>query len=368
MLAFILAVLNLCYKELLAVLKDPASRAILIVPIFIQSVIFGYAATYDLDHIPYAVLDQSHSQSAASLLAHFEGNNLFERVATLSNAEQIKSLIDNQKALLVVHIEQDFEKNLQAGKTASVQLILDARNSNTAGIAANYVSSIVETYNTELSGQKSLINIETRAWYNPNLESRWNIMPAMIATLSFLQTLILTALSVAREREQGTFDQLLVTPLSPLQIMLGKAIPPILIGLVQALMVLLVVLFWFKIPIEGSVFTLFVGMLLFMIACVGLGLSISALSLTMQQAMLYTFVLIMPMILLSGLTTPISNMPVAMQYLTLLNPLRYAIDFVRRVYLEGVGLWQLSYDLWPLLIIAMVTLPIATWLFRNKLS
>lgn len=365
---FILAVLNLCYKELLAVLKDPASRAILIVPIFIQSVIFGYAATYDLDHIPYAVLDQSRTQSSANLLAHLEGNRIFERKATLSNASQITPLIDNQKVLLVVQIEQDFEKNLMAGKATPIQLILDARNSNTAGIAANYVGSIIESYNTELAGQPNLINVETRAWYNPNLESRWNIMPAMIATLSFLQTLILTALSVAREREQGTFDQLLVTPLSPLQIMLGKAIPPILIGLVQSLMVLLVVLFWFQIPIEGSVLTLCIGMLLFMIASVGIGLSISALSLTMQQAMLYTFVLIMPMILLSGLTTPIANMPVAMQYLTLLNPLRYAIDFVRRVYLEGIGLWQLSYDLWPLVLIATVTLPIATWLFRNKLS
>lgn len=368
MLAFILAVFNLCYKELLAVLKDPMSRAILIVPVFIQSVIFGYAATYDLDRIPYAVLDQSHSQSAANLIAHFEGNTSFERIATLSNAEQMKSLIDNQKVLVVVHIEQDFEKKLKAGKTASVQLVLDARNSNTAGIATNYASNIIEAYNNELSGQKNSISIETRAWYNPNLESRWNIMPAMIAMLSFLQTLILTALSVAREREQGTFDQLLVTPLTPLQIMLGKAIPPILIGLVQALMVLLVVLFWFKIPMQGSMFTLLVGMLLFMIASVGLGLSISALSLTMQQAMLYTFVLIMPITLLSGLATPISNMPVIMQYLTLLNPLRYAIDFVRRVYLEGTGLWQLSYDLWPLLIIAIITLPIATWLFRNKLS
>lgn len=368
MLAYILAVSNLCYKELLAVLKDPASRAILIVPIFIQSIIFGYAATYDLDHIPYAVFDQSHSQSAANLLAHLEGNNLFERVATLNSTKQIKSLIDNQKALLVVHIQQDFEKNLQAGKIASVQLILDARNSNTAGIIVNYISNIIETYNATLSGQKNLINLEMRAWYNPNLESRWNIMPAMVATLSFLQTLILTALSVAREREQGTFDQLMITPLTPSQIMLGKAIPPILIGLIQALMVLSIVLFWFKVPMEGSIVVVFIGMLLFMIASVGLGLSISALSLTMQQAMLYTFVLIMPMILLSGLTTPISNMPEFMQYITLLNPLQYAIDFVRRVYLEGGELWQMSYDLWPLLVFATVTLPIATWLFRNKLN
>lgn len=368
MIAFIYSILNLCHKELLAILKDPASRAILIVPIFIQSLIFGYAATYDLDNIPYAVLDQSHSQSSAELIAHFEGSGVFKRVATLQNTQMIASLIDNQEVLLVLTIDQNFEKDLTAGKPTSVQLIFDARNSNTAGTAAGYASSIIESFNNKLSPSNTILSIETRAWFNPNLESRWNIMPAMIATLSFLQTLILTALSVAREREQGTFDQLLVTPLSPSQIMFGKAIPPIIIGLLQSSAVLCIVLFWFKIPLIGSLLALYTGLLLFMIACVGIGLSISALSVNMQQAMLYTFVVIMPLILLSGLTTPINNMPVALQYLTYINPLRYAIDLVRRIYLEGVTLWQVSYDLWPLLIIALVTLPIATWLFRNKLS
>ena len=192
-------------------------------------------------------------------------------------------------------------------------------------------------------------------------------MTSWIAALSMLQTLLLTALSVAREREQGTFDQLLVTPLSPMEIMVGKAVPPVLIGLVQSTIVLLVTLLWFKVPMAGSLLTLYAGLACFTIASVGIGLSISAVSANMQQAMLYTFVLIMPLMLLSGLTTPVSNMPEVLQIATLANPLRFAIDLVQRVYLEGVGLLTVWHNLIPLLVIAVVTLPLAAWLFRNRL-
>jgi ABC-2 type transport system permease protein len=251
-------------------------------------------------------------------------------------------------------------------------LLLDARNSTTANAAAAYVGAIVDAFNAEQQQQRGgappPLAIETRAWYNPNLETRWNFMPALIASLSMLQTLLLCALSVAREREQGTFDQLLVTPLTPLEIMIGKAVPPMLIGLVQSTLVLLVTRFWFHIPMAGSVVTLYIGLAAFIIAAVGIGLAISALSLNMQQAMLYTFVLLMPMMLLSGLTTPVATMPRVLQIATLVNPLRFGIDMVRRVYLEGAGLAVLIPDLVPLLLIAAITLPTAAWLFRNRLA
>jgi ABC-2 type transport system permease protein len=209
--------------------------------------------------------------------------------------------------------------------------------------------------------------VESRAWFNPNLETRWNILPGLIASLSMIQTLMLSALSVARERENGTFDQLLVTPFTPTEIMIGKAIPTITIGLVQSTIVLLVALLWFEIPMAGSLITLYTGLAFFTLASVGLGLSISAVSVNMQQAMLYTFMLIMPLILLSGLATPVRNMPHFLQVATLINPLRFAIDLVQRVYLEGVGLWTVIHDLIPLLIISAITLPLAAWLFRNRL-
>ena len=252
-----------------------------------------------------------------------------------------------------------------------MQLILDARNSNTAGAAAGYVGAVVDAFNARLRQQHGLapppLSIETRAWFNPNLETRWNLVPALIVSLSMLQTLMLTALSVAREREQGTFDQLLVTPLGPSEIMIGKALPPILIGLVESTLVLLVALFWFRIPMAGSLLTLYSGLVVFIVAGVGIGLAISALSATMQQAMLYTFVVLMPMMLLSGLTTPVRNMPAVLQFATFANPLRFGIDVVRRVYLEGVDLAAVASDFVPLLILSAITLPAAAWLFRHRL-
>jgi len=367
----VLRILNLCRKEFLAVLKDPASRAILIVPALMQSLLFGYAATYDLNQADYALLDQSHSAASTALVAKLDGTGVFHRAATLHSAGDIERVIDAQDALFVIHIGPRFEQQLQAGEDAAVQLIVDARNSNTAGSAAGYVSAVVADFNAQWraqhGGAQAPVRIDSRAWYNPNLETRWNLMPGMIAALSMLQTLLLTALSVAREREQGTFDQLLVTPLTPTEIMIGKAVPPVLIGLVQSTIVLGVTLLWFEVPMAGSLVTLYAGLACFTIASVGIGLSISAVSANMQQAMLYTFVLIMPLMLLSGLTTPVRNMPEALQIATLANPLRFAIDLVQRVYLEGVGLLTVWHNLIPLVVIAAITLPLAAWLFRNRL-
>lgn len=364
-------ILNLCRKEFLAVLKDPASRAILVVPALMQSLLFGYAATYDLSHADYALLDQSRSAASTALVAKLDGTGVFRRAATLRTPADIARVIDAQDALFVIQIGPRFEQQLQAGEDAAIQLVVDARNSNTAGSAAGYVSAVVADFNAQWreqhGGAKAPVRIDSRAWYNPNLETRWNLMPGMIAALSMLQTLLLTALSVAREREQGTFDQLLVTPLSPMEIMVGKAVPPVLIGLVQSTIVLLVTLLWFKVPMAGSLLTLYAGLACFTIASVGIGLSISAVTANMQQAMLYTFVLIMPLMLLSGLTTPVRNMPEALQIATLANPLRFAIDLVQRVYLEGVGLLTVWHNLIPLVVIAAVTLPLAAWLFRHRL-
>lgn len=364
---FFRRIASLCRKELLAILKDPANRAILVVPSLVESFLFGYAATYDLTHVPYALLDQSRGAASAELVARLDGTGVFHRVATLRTPSDIGRIIDRQEALMVIQIGPRFEQQLNAGETAPVQLILDARNSNTAGSAAIYAGSVVESYNLTALGRAPPLTVEWRAWYNPNLETRWNLLPALVASLSMIQTLMLAALSVARERENGTFDQLLVTPFSPTEIMIGKALPTIMIGLLQSTIVLLVALLWFRIPMAGSLVTLYAGLGFFTIASVGLGLSISALSANMQQAMLYTFMLIMPLILLSGLATPVRNMPQFLQVATLINPLRFAIDLVQRVYLEGVGMLTVIHDLIPLVIISAVTLPLAAWLFRHRL-
>jgi len=368
----ILRILALTRKELLAVLKDPRSRMSLLIPPVVQALIFGYAATYDLNHVTYAALDQDHTAASRQLLAGLDGSGVFERVANLQRATDIGSLIDARRALLIVQIDPQFERRLLSGKSADIQLIADGRNSNTAGTAMGYVTSIVQQFNSSWGRDHGWaappVQIIARAWYNPNLETRWFMIPGMIGTLTLIQTLMLTAMSVAREREQGTFDQLLVTPFRPFEIMAGKALPSMVVGTIQATGVLLVAELWFRIPFAGSYLALYLGLLLFLLAAVGIGLLVSAVAATMQQAMLYSMLLIMPFSLLSGLTTPLSSMPIAVQYLTAINPLRYAIDITRRVYLEGEGLNLLTADLWPLALLATLTLGAASWMFSHRMQ
>jgi ABC-2 type transport system permease protein len=365
-------ILALVRKELLAILKDPRSRYSFLLPPILQCLIFGYAATYDLNNVPYAVLDQDHSAASRELVARMDGTGVFHRVANLVRAGDIAHVIDDKSALLVIHFGQDFERNLLIGKPADVELIADGRNSNTAAIATGYVGAIVDGFNADWRSDHAVagppVQVTMRSWYNPWLETRWTMIPSLIGTITLIQTMMFAAMSVAREREQGTFDQLLVTPLRPFEIMIGKALPAMLIGLVQATTILLVAELWFRIPFQGSLLTLYPGLILFVLAAVGIGLFVSSISRTMQQAMLYAFVLIMPFALLSGLTTPIANMPEVFQYFTLINPLRYAITITQRVYLEGIGIERLIPYLWPMALIAAFTLSAATWMFRNKVQ
>jgi ABC-2 type transport system permease protein len=370
--ASLLRIGALTRKELLAVLKDRRARMSLLLPPIIQCLIFGYAASYDLTNVPYAVLDQDRSAASRALVARFDGSGIFERVAELRRQADVADLINRRRVIMVLQIGPDFARQLANGMPANVQLIADGRNSNTAGTASSYAGSVIDAFNSDWRARNNLpdppVSVVHRAWYNPNLETRWNMIPGMIGTLTLIQTLLLTAMSVAREREQGTFDQLLVTPFRPAEIMAGKALPAMLIGLLQATGVLLVAQLWFRIPFQGSLLTLYVGMTCFVLASVGIGLMVSAVSYTMQQAMLFSFLLIMPFALLSGLTTPLRNMPVALQYFTMINPLRYAVDIAQRVYLEGAGLTQLWSDIWPLAVIATITLSGAAWMFRNRLQ
>jgi ABC-2 type transport system permease protein len=372
MLDALLRIVALTRKELLAILKDPRSRATLILPPILQCLIYGYVATYDLNDVPYAVLDQDRSGASHELLARLDGTGVFRRVGDYDRAADLKTAINEQRVILAVQIDQNFERRLILGLSGDVQVIADGRNSNTAATAMGYVSAIVESFNADWRDAHGVagppIRVVSRTWFNPNLETRWSMIPSLIGVLTLLQTLLLTAMSVAREREQGTFDQLLVTPFRPAEIMAGKALPSIIVGIVQASVILIVAQLWFRIPFAGSFVVLYTGLIVFLLAAVGIGLLVSAIAATMQQAMLYSFVVMMPFALLSGLATPISSMPHFVQALTLANPLRYAIDIARRVYLEGAGFDVLIPDLWPLAVIATVTLSASAWTFRHGFS
>jgi ABC-2 type transport system permease protein len=366
-------IVTLFYKELLAVLKDPRSRVTIFMPPILQCLIFGYAASFDLNHIPYAILDRDHSAASRALSEAIDGSGYFERVVTLRKASEIPEQITEKRATLVIVVDKDFERQLMAGTTAKVQVIADGRNTNTAGTAQGYLGAITADFAQKWRSDNgypatSGLQVVTRAWYNPNFETRWNMIPSLIGTITMMMTMILTAMSVAREREAGTFEQLLVTPFRPYEIMIGKALPSMLIGLIQATLVLLVAQLWFRIPFAGSYLILYLSMIEFLAASVGIGLFISSLAKNMQQAMIGSVLVVMPFMMMSGLTTPIMNMPLALQYLTAVNPLRYAISMTRQIYLEAAGIGQLLPEMLALLAIAVVTLPIAAWMFRNRLA
>ena len=238
-------------------------------------------------------------------------------------------------------------------------------------IAQNYLREIVLRFNSELAraGNRALpVVLQTRAWYNENLKSRWFIVSGIVGLLTLVSALVVTALSVAREREQGTFDQLLVSPLPPASILIGKAVPGLLVGLAQGSLIMLLAVVWFDLPLRGSIVALYLGLLLFMLSAVGVGLMISAISLTQQQAVLGAFLFMVPAVILSGFATPIANMPMFVQWLTLADPLRYFLVIVRAVFLQGADMTLLWPQFWPMLLIALVSLVFAGWLFRHRMA
>ena len=372
MLEILRNILTLMRKETLMIIKDKRGRAILVVPILIQTVLFGYVATYDLNRVEYALLDEDHTHASRELARRFDASPIFHRMMTLRNGSEIAEVLDNKKALMVLHIGPRFEGRLNAGRTVPVQVLVDGRNSNVAGAASGYAAGMIEAFSNARLREKGLsgasLTISSRAWFNPNLETRWNIISGLLAVLAVVQVTVLAGQSVAREKEQGTFDQLLVTPFGPLTIMFGKALPPVMVGLVQSSLVLAIALYWFAMPFAGSPAVLYPALIIFNFAIVGIGLCVSALTATMQQAMLYTFTLLMPMILLSGFATPVMSMPEAFQLATQLNPVRYGVELAQRIYLEGAGFSELKHLFWPLGVIAAITLGAASRLFRGRLG
>ncbi len=364
-------ILSLMKKEFLALFQDKKSRFVVIVPPIMQLMVFGYAATFDLNRIPLAVYDEDGGPQARQLIARLDGSRNFEEVARLTDEGQIAPLIDSRRALLLLHIGPQFSRNLARGVPAPVQVIVDGRNSNTAMIALNYVRSIVTEFNESRSagagGARIPARLVIRAWFNPNLESRWFIVSGIVGLLTLVVTMLVTALSVAREREQGTFDQLLVTPMRPVEILVGKALPGFIIGLLEASVIILAAVLWFRVPLVGSLVSLYTGVLLFLLSAIGVGLMISSLSVTQQQGMLGAFLFLVPSVILSGFATPIANMPQIVQDITLLNPLRYFMVVLRGVFLEGTPFHLLLNQFWPMALIGVTALAVAGWLFRHRM-
>ncbi|HKL49109.1 MAG TPA: ABC transporter permease [Desulfuromonadales bacterium] len=363
-------IMALVKKEFLALVKDRKSRTVLVAPPLIQLIIFGYAATYDLNRIPYAVYNEDPGIASRELLSRFEGSETFRLVENIQREEQIATFIDAKEALVVLRLGPSFSRDLLLGEPAEMQLIVDGRNSNTAAIVSGYVQDIVMRFSdrwmeTHDSSTPARLNI--RAWYNSNLESQWFIVPGIVGLLTLVITMLVTALSVAREREAGTFDQLLVTPFRPVEILLGKALPGVIIGFIEATLIIGVAVSWFQVPLRGSLPALYLGLFLFLLSSIGVGLMISSMAVTQQQGLLGAFLFLVPAIILSGFATPIANMPEPVQILTLVNPLRYFMVILRGVFLEGGSMALFWPQYWPMALIGVITLALAGTLFRRRM-
>jgi len=350
-------------KEFIQVFRDKRTRFVLIGPPIIQMLVFGYAATFEIHHVPTVVLDLDHSQESRDLISRFASSPYFDVQRQLNDYRQVGNLIDRGQATIALQINAGFAENLRKGQTAALQVIVDATNSNTALIASGYINQIVLGFAKEYQQDRiqrifpqmieriPSVQLEPRPWYNPDLRSRWFFVPGIIGSLTLVLVVTLTAFAVVREREIGTLEQIMVTPIRSAEFILGKTLPFFLIGLFDVSLIGTVGTLWFQVPFRGQILVLFAGAVLFLLCMLGVGLLISTVSATQQQAMVTSFFFIMPAITFSGFGFPINTMPQWLQYLTYLSPLRYFLVVLRGTFLKGVGL----DILWPQMA-AMATL------------
>jgi ABC-2 type transport system permease protein len=362
---------TLVRKELQALLRDRQGRMLLIVPVLLQLAIFPFAATLQVKNNTLGVLNEDGGPEAFELVARFSQAQAFSRILSFRNETEMREAIDSQQALVVLRFPPGFSRELAAHRPVTLQAILDGRRSNSGQVATGYLRRMLQDYLIErnlAAGQPANSEIIVRHWYNPNLDYVRHIIPCLVAIITTISTLVVTSLSIAREREQGTFDQLLVSPLTPGMIMVGKAVPAFLVAAAQATIILVAGVFVYRIPFQGAVWLLYASMIFYILALVGIGFLISSLCATQQQAFLGVFSFIMPAILLSGFPSPVENMPLWLQYLDWFNPLQHFIVVVKGVFIKGLGPAQIVQSLWPLLVIGFLTLSAANWLFRRRLN
>nr|WP_113867362.1 ABC transporter permease [Brenneria salicis]NMN91969.1 ABC-2 type transport system permease protein [Brenneria salicis ATCC 15712 = DSM 30166]RBP61276.1 ABC-2 type transport system permease protein [Brenneria salicis ATCC 15712 = DSM 30166]RLM30280.1 hypothetical protein BHG07_11445 [Brenneria salicis ATCC 15712 = DSM 30166] len=362
---------TLIIKELQSLLREPQTRTILILPVIFQVLLFPFAATLDVTNATIEIYNEDNGHASIELTQRFANAQSFSRVMLLHSAQDIAPTLDNQKALLIIRFPPQFSRAIVSGNQTTLPVILDGRRSNSAQIAANDVQQIVRDYQLELLGSQPKQNnseLVIRHWYNPNLDYKWFVVPSLIAMITTIGVLIVTALSVAREREQGTLEQLLVSPLSTWQIFVGKAVPALFVATFQATIVLLAGIFAFQIPFAGSLLLFYAAMLIYSLSLVGFGLLISSLCATKQQAFIGVFVFLMPAILLSGYISPVENMPAWLQQLTWINPIRHFTDITKQIYLKDADFTIIWRSLWPLLTITITTGSAAYAMFRRNIA
>ncbi len=345
-----LRIKELVRKEFIQLMRDKRNRIVLFVSPLIQILVFGYVVNYDVRTINVALLDYSRTYESRSFAEAFTGSKIFHIRHYLQEDRQLEELLLRGRVDMAIKIGPDFAGIIRKGQTAPVQIIADGSMSNMASLRVAYTMSVIDKFNRDtirelypMQMNYGRVDARVRTWYNPNLDSQYFFVPGIVAFLIMLLSLLLTSIAIIREKEAGTMEQLIVTPIKSSELIVGKTIPYIIISLGQMATVIIVAILWFNIPLQGSILLLFFASCLFLLSTLGVGLFISTISKTQQQAMMSTFFIIMPFFMLSGFVFPIANMPEVVQWLTLVNPLRYFLVIVRGIFLKGV-----AFDvLWP---------------------
>ena len=379
-------IIQILRKEMLTVFREPRMRVMLFVPPLLQLIIFGFAVNLDVDTVKVAWMDADATPSSRELLARFQGSGRFNVIATPRTDEELQQLLDFGRVQAGIRILAGFGRNLKRGRTAGVQVLIEGTNSNTASLVMSYASQIVSAYTGEWTrdrlnmqllarsaGEKSEaqlpdIRAQTRVWFNPDLRSRYYFVPGVLVNIIMIVTVMLTALAIVREKEIGTMEQLMVTPIRPIELMIGKTLPFAIVGLVQVVMITTAALLVFHVPFRGSAVLLLFSSILFLMTTLGAGLFLSTISHTQQQAMMGMFFFTVPAFMLSGFAFPIANMPEPVQWLTFLNPVRYFMEIVRGLFLKGAGVNALWPQMAALFVYGVSVLALSAARFRKKLD
>ena len=371
--------LRMLIKEFTQVLRNPRMRAVVFVMPVLQVLIIGYAVNTDVRHVPLAVYDLDRTPASRDLLARFEGSGCFDVVRRIQVEGEIQTVLDAGDAKAVLRINRGFAEDLDGGRTALAQLLLDGSDSNTASIILGYAARISADFNRTIIEQRfskaaglrleaDPVALTWRAWFNPNLDSRNFFVPGVLAMLVAVVSIILSSMAIVREREIGTMEQIMVTPIGRLEFILGKTIPFALIGFVDVALITAIAVFWFQVPLLGNPLFLFLGTGLYLLSTLGVGLYISTVSATQQQAMMTAFFFMLPAFMLSGFVYPIANMPTLVQWITYLNPLRYYLVIIRGVFLKGLGMEVLWPQLLALALLGTIMLALAAGRFRKTMA
>lgn len=357
-------------KEIWAVLRDPRARIILIVPPFMQLIVFGFATTLEVKNIDIGVYDRDGGVWAREFTQRLAGSPNVRQVVRISSPAALRDAIDNRRVIAAVTLDHRFSADIAAGRPATVQAILDGRRSNAAQIVAGYLERITGELGAEIRPRAVPLRGQSIVshWFNPNLDYLWFTMPALVVIISTVSGLAVTGQAVARERELGTFDQLMVSPLRVHEILIGKMVPPLIVGLFNATLYLILIPNVFGVPLTGSVSLFYLALLFYLLALIGVGMLVSSLSQTQQQAFLGMFLVSVPAILLSGYASPVDNMPHWLQLVAEVNPPKHFLVISEGVFLKAMPAADILANIWPLMVIAAITLTASALFFRSRME